>query len=163
MALRPGRSARPDYDIHNTFTHTADVEAGLILCYKTANYGSGESLGQTGGQLQLAASSSGAIPVGVLAVPFQNVDETKFFRNRHNDSHSMGMPAPLYKKGYVVTDQIVGTPNIGDTAYLLSSGQMGPTMNADGGTAATPPVGRFESQKDEAGFARVEINLPWLG
>lgn len=158
MALLEGRGARLEYDISNIINEAVS-EPGVIACFKTANYGSGEALGQTAGQLEVPASSSGALPAGAVMVKVVDVDETLQIRNYHNDSMTVGDPVQICVRGVLTTNTIVGAPTPGATAYLLSSGYIGPTLNADGGLAATPKVGRFESQVDENGYAKVRIEL----
>lgn len=160
MALQEGRSHDIVWDISNILNDVA--EAGVVVCYKAANPGSGEALGNTAGQVTLLTNPSGAVPAGVLMAPFANVDQTLQILNWHKDEHDLGDPAPLCLRGYIVTNKIIGTPSVGNVAYLSSSGNFNPVKEANGGTVATPPVGRFLSPKDENGYAKIHVNLPWM-
>lgn len=158
MAILEGRSSQLEYDV--SLILNAAASPGVIVAFDTTYYGSGEALGEEAGRGQVSASSSGVKPAGMLLAPMQNIDETTQIRNYHNDSHVVGQPVPLATRGYVVTNMIVGSPNPGDSAYLLSSGYYGPTMNADGGLVATPLVGQFKGKKNEAGYAKIFVDLP---
>lgn len=135
----------------------SDVAAnrGAVGVFDTA--GSGVSFGDSAGRVTVSASSSGKIPCGVFILPFASVDQTINHRNFHNLQQVLGEPAPLAECGWVVTDQIIGTPTIGATAYLSSSGNVTPT---NGGLANTPIVGQFSSIKDADGYAKLTFNLP---
>ncbi len=89
-----------------------------------------------------------------------DIDLTRQHINWHKDEVQKGGKVSILKKGYVVTDQIAGTP----TASLIAL-----LDDADTGKFATAaevadtkynPVGRFMSVKDEDGCEEVEVNLP---
>ena len=68
------------------------------------------------------------------------------------------------RKGWVVTNALEGTaPNQGDLAYLGHSGNLASSdlanddVDADGSTRV---VGRFLSDVDQYGYAKVFIDLP---
>lgn len=154
MALKGLRNVVPEAtDISYTLSDAAD--AGVIVTWKTA--GSGQALGAMGGEVQLSASSSGTKPAGILLNEFVDIDETVRFRNRYKDQMVIGEPATVVRKGVFTTNMVVGSPTLGDTAYLTSSGNIMPTNN---GAAATPPVGQFLGKKDEDGYVKVWIELP---
>lgn len=134
------------------------VSAGAVGVYKTA--GSGAAFGDSAGVVTVSASSSGKIPCGIFVLPFNSVDQTKFHRNFHNLEQMLGEPASLAKTGWLVTDQTVGTPTQGATAYLSSSGKVTPTVDPNGGTVATPKVGQYDSIKDADGYVKLSFNLP---
>lgn len=155
MALKPDRLPM-EYNIQLILN--GEAEAGSVLCYSTA--GSGVAAGDSGGYCQLATDPSGLVPAGVLELDFVTVDETLHHRNFASVDHVPGEPAPIIKKGWVVSNMIVGTPVVGATAYLGATGHFYATKSATGGLAATPIVGMWESIKDADGYAKVSINIP---
>lgn len=156
MALKGDRLII-ETDITQTCQSVASM--GQVLTYKTA--GSGAAEGDQRGQCQLTSGSPSGLKVaGLLMNDFITLDETQFHRNFQKDQHVVGEPCTLLRKGWVTTDQITGTPTVGDTAYLTSAGVLTPTVSSTGGVAATPKVGEFKSGKDEAGFVKVDIHLP---
>lgn len=135
------------------------AEKGLFLCY--GNPGSGSALVDVNqGTVTLAASASGKTPAGMSLSTFVNIDQTRVHRNFQKDEQVVGEKAALVTKGYLVTDQILGTPTVGAKAYLGASGKATATWVSN---LVTPPVGQFKSILDEAGFAKIEVNLPFLG
>jgi antitoxin (DNA-binding transcriptional repressor) of toxin-antitoxin stability system len=103
----------------------------------------------------VAAEASGALPLGILLNDVVNIDQTRQHLNWHQDEVQQGGKVTILTKGFVVTDQISGTPTAGQTAYVADSGQIAGTQD---GTAVA--IGRFLSTKDADGYAKVSINLP---
>ena len=134
------------------------AEAGMGLVVDTV--GSGSAMGDTGGQYTMIANPSGKVFVGVLLNDVVNVDLTKFHLNYQKRETNIGDPCWVMRKGWIVTDQVTGSPTKGDTAYLTTSGVFTPTVSSTGGTVATPKAGKFEGAVDENGFAKISFNLP---
>lgn len=146
----------------NVSNHMNEVaEKGGIVSMSTA--GSGAALDQSKALVTYAANPSGAKPVGLLLDDMVNVDQTKFHINQHKNEVQKGGKVTLLQKGWVVTNQIYPgvTPAGQDTAYLANSGKVTATIGA-GGLVGTPPVGVFESLKDEDGYARLFVDLPYV-
>lgn len=132
---------------------------GQIPVYGTA--GSGSAVPDyKAGTVSIASNPSGFIPAGLLLANFVNIDTTRQHRNFHKDEQLIGEKAPLLTQGWVSTNQFVGTPTLGQTAYLSSSGFVTPTVHATGGTVATPKVGQFQSIVDEDGYIKLAVHLP---
>lgn len=107
------------------------------------------------------ADSSGCKPVGLLLNDAVSIDTTKYHPNFQKDEFAIpGKPA-IMRKGWVMTNNIIGTPTPNVPAYLSSSGNVTPTLHTAGGLSATPRVGTFLTSKDESGYAKVEVNLPY--
>ena len=70
------------------------------------------------------------------------------------DEMQKGGKCLLLRRGFVVTDQVSGTPTVGQAAYLFEHGQ----ITAEGAGDLTQ-VGRFLSTKDNDGYAKVAINI----
>ena len=134
------------------------TERGVVLTKQTS--GSGVSIGDSRGTATLASNQSGYKVIGVLMDDVVSIDETRYHRNFHKDEQKVGEPVCILRKGTISTNKILGTPDVGDTAYLTSSGNLTPTLSATGGLTATPKVGMFMSKKDADGYARVDVNLP---
>lgn len=141
-----------------TLTCESAAEHGVVLCHKTA--GSGTGMGDLAGKADLYSSPSGKKVAGLLMGDVVDVDLTRYHLNFHKDEVAVGGRVCLLRKGTVVTDQVTGTPTMGSPAYLTADGVLTPTVSATGGTVATPKVGEFKGGVDEAGFVRVDINLP---
>ena len=155
MALKADRNEL-DVDISYFMNETA--ERGQIVVLSTV--GSGAAMDQAGALVTVAAATATTIPVGVLLNDVVNLDLTRQHINWHKDEVQKGGKVSILKKGYIVTDQIEGTPTAGVLAYLddADTGKFAVAASvADGKYNA---VGRFMSTLDEDGYAKVEVNLP---
>lgn len=134
---------------------------GVVVSLSTA--GSGVALEDPANLITVSASSSGVRPLGMLITEFVNVDQTRTPINWHKDQAQKGSKAAIVTKGWLVTDQVIGTPAKGDWAVLTSSGSItGVAPHAIGSAwnqVANPRVGTFRSIKNEDGFARVYVDL----
>jgi hypothetical protein len=128
-------------------------------CVSMSTAGSGVALDQTSALVTYAAAPSGKVPVGILVNEMVNIDQSRYSRNIYKDEVQQGGKVTLIKQGWVVTDMIEAgdTPTAGSVARLSHSGYLTSTSLGD---AATPIVGRFDSTKDENGYAKLSINLP---
>jgi len=140
-----------------TFTCPTVQTRGVTLCF--SQVGSGIALGDSAGTADVL-NASGQVPAGLLMNDVVDIDLTRYHLNWQKDEVQIGMRVVLLRKGRVTIDQIVGTPQPGQVAYLTNGGQITPTMSATGGFVATPKVGRFHSGLDANGFAAVDFNLP---
>lgn len=156
MALKQDRSTLQT-DI--SFFMNEVAERGGVASLSTA--GSGAALDNGAALVTYAADPSGVAPLGLLVNDMVNIDLTRQHLNQHKDEVQKGGKVTLLNKGWVVTDQLEGTPAGGDLAYLGHSGTLAtPTAAAgiDGGSANA--VGRFLSDVDQYGYAKVYIDLP---
>lgn len=155
MALRPDRVIEMTDGLHTL----SDVASkGVVLCFKTA--GSGVSMGDSHGVVQLASSASGLRPAGILLQDFVNVDETRFHINWNKEEQEIGDNCDMATRGWVITDKVTGSPTEGNKAYLTDNGVVTPTVSATGGVTATPYVGEFGGLKDELGYVKLRFNFP---
>ena len=157
MALKADRN---ELDVDISFFMNVTAERGKIVCISTV--GSGAAMDQAGALVDLQiAHASEAIPVGVLLNDVVDLDLTRQHINWHKDEVQKGGKVAILKKGYVVTDQIAGTPTIGELAYVDDAAANGliatDLASADGDRNV---IGRFMSTLDEDGYAKVEVNLP---
>ena len=140
------------YDVSQKMSSVC--ERGQFCVYGTT--GSGASVGDTNGFVKVESANNAAISgakfAGVVMHPHVVLDTTKFDLNQLKHEHPVSGATTLAKKGFIVTDNISGTPTVGATAYLALSGKVSPN---DLGLA--PVVGVFESIKDELGFAKIRF------
>ena len=157
MALKADRH---ELDVDISFFMNETAERGKIVCISTA--GSGAAMDQAGALVvKKIAHASTSIPVGVLLNDVVSLDLTRQHINWHQDEVQKGGKVSILKKGYVVTDQIVGTPAAGELAFLDDASATGKfATTAEVADGVENVVGRFMSKKDEDGYAKVEVNLP---
>lgn len=151
MALKGDRLVVQD-DI--TYFMNEVATRGGIVSLSTG--GSGVSLDQAVNVVTYAANSSGKIPVGMLQNDVVNYDLTRQILNIHRDEVQIGGKVTITKKGWHVTDFVVGSPAAGNSGYLGSSGYIQTVQNT---SLVNPYVGRFMTSKDQDGFAKVELNI----
>ena len=158
MALKTDRSVL-DTDI-SFFMNEAATRGGIA---SVSTGGSGAAMDQGEALVTYAAVPSGKVPVGLLLNDMVNIDLTRQHLNQHKDEVQKGGKVTLLRKGYVVTDNIQGSPTAGDPAYVAHSGNLAASdlSNDDTDTdGSTRLVGRFLSSKDQDGYAKVYIDLP---
>lgn len=131
------------------------AERGGVAVVSTV--GSGAALDQSRNLATYAANSSGKTPIGILMYDMVDVDLSKYKLNQHRYETNKGAKILIMDKGWVRTNMYDTTPTNVGPAYLSSSGKVTPT---NGGAAATPLVGRFETTPDEDGYLKLNINLP---
>jgi hypothetical protein len=154
MALKTDRihiDSRIDYFM----THTASRGGVAVV----QNAGSGAAMDQAAQRVEYATAPSGTNPIGVLMCDVVNLDLARQKMNVHKEEVQQGGKVTLWTKCQVTTDYLASgiTVTAGQPAYLGAEGRI---TNVDSGAEASPRVGRFESRLDEAGFAKVSINLP---
>lgn len=166
MALKGDRR---EFEVDISFFNNDVTQRGQVLCYGPGGgsgtgltSGSGVALDQSAQVASVAGNPSGLVPAGLLLNNQVSIDLTRQHINYHRDEMIVGGKCSLLRRGWVVTDQVTGTPVGGNKAYLTANGVLTPTKSTTGGIAATPMVGEFMSSKDQDGFAKVEITLPNL-
>ena len=143
------------------FMNEAATRGGVV---SLSTAGSGASMDNGSALVTYAALPSGKVPVGLLVNDMVNIDLTRQHLNQHKDEVQKGGKVTLLQKGTVVTNHLGGIdPNGGDPAYLAHSGNLAASDLSDDDTDAdgsTRLVGRFLSDVDEDGYAKVFIDLP---
>jgi hypothetical protein len=150
MALKGDRN---ELDTEVTYFMNETASRGAVVSVSTQ--GSGSAMDSASSVATVAAEASGSLPLGVLLNDVVNIDQTRQHLNWHKDEVQQGGKVTILTKGFVVTDQISGTPTAGQVAYVADSGKISGSQD---GTA--PAIGRFLSKKDADGYAKVSINLP---
>ncbi len=155
MALKPDRNP-VHVDISHFLNETA--ERGSFVCHTSTANASGAAMDQGTNLVTVAANPSGLKVCGILMCDMVNIDQTRQTINFHKDEVQKGGKVPVLKVGQVVTNYVYPgvTPGVGDPAYAVHSGYL---TSTNGGSIATPLVGRFLSKKDEDGYAKVWINI----
>ena len=155
MALKADRN---ELDVDISFFMNETAEKGQIVSVSTA--GSGAAMDQSQALVSIQGATGSVIPVGVLLNDVVDIDLTRQHINWHKDEVQKGGKVAILKKGYIVTDQIVGTPTAGALAFMddADTGKFTVAASIDDGEYTA--VGRFMSIKDEDGYCKVEVNLP---
>jgi len=149
MALKGDRNEL-DTDISFFINETA--EKGQFMSISTA--GSGSAMDNSSAVVTAKADASGALFAGVILNDVVNIDQSRYHINWQKDEVQLGGKVTLLRKGFIVTDQVTGTPTAGQDCYLADSGNC--SASADG---TSPKIGQFLSIKDAAGFAKVAVNV----
>ena len=156
MALKSDRSTLQT-DI-SFFMNEAATRGGVAVI---STGGSGASMDNGTALVTYAAAPSGKVPMGLLLNDMVNIDLTRQHLNQHKDEVQKGGKVTLLQKGFVVTSNIEGTdPNAGDVAYLAHSGNLASSNIGGDDSGHKMVVGRFLSDIDEDGYAKVYIDLP---
>jgi hypothetical protein len=160
MALRPDRV---EHLTDLSFFMNATAERGILVVHSAG--GSGAAMDDSNATVA-APSAYDDEPAGLLLNDVVNLDLTRQHLNYHQDEVQQGGKVLLLRRGTVVTDQISGTPVIGEKALFGLDGKLqteseylGGTGVGGVGTTLGDPVGRFLSTKDPDGYAKVEINI----
>ena len=155
MALKADRH---ELDVDISFFMNETAEKGQIVSISTA--GSGAAMDQAGALVSIQGANGSVIPVGVLLNDVVDLDLTRQHINFHKDEVQKGGKVSILMKGYVVTDQIEGTPTAGALAFMddADTGKFAVAASVD--DTEYTAVGRFMSTKDEDGYCKVEVNLP---
>lgn len=155
MALK-GDMVPNRYNDDLRFFMNQTAERGAIVSISTA--GSGVANENASNVVAYASSASGKRPVGILLCDVVNLDLTRQQYNPHKNEVQYGSKVHICKAGTFTTNMVTSgiTPSAGDTAYLAADGRI---TNVNTGAVASPPVGYFETVKDEDGYATVRISL----
>ena len=156
MALKSDRSTLQT-DI-SFFMNEAATRGGVAVI---STGGSGASMDNGSALVTYAAAPSGTAAVGLLMNDMVNIDLTRQHINQHKDEIQKGGKVTILRKGWVVTSNIEGstTSLAGKPAFVAHSGNIAQSdiVSDDGQTHV---IGRFLSNVDQDGYAKVEVNLP---
>lgn len=150
MALKPDRiEAYTDV----SFFMNETGERGGIVVHSTA--GSGSAMDDSNAVVEYATNQSGTNPAGLLLCDVVDLDLTRQHINWHKDEVQKGSKVTILRQGFVVTDMIVSgvSPSAGDPAYYGANGLL-TTVSTN-----STQVGRWLSEKDSDGYAKVDINI----
>ena len=158
MALKADR-----YEESTDISFFSNVTAtrGGVVCLADLGLASGAALDQ-GENLVSYQQTTGAsqIPVGILLNDVVDKDLTRTHLNQYKDEVQKGGKVTVLTRGWVVTDNVTGTPTAGALAYAdgvtagnITAGNVDPAASGN-------PIGRWMSRKDADGYAKLYVNLP---
>ena len=148
------------------FYNGAAVTRGGVVVLDDGGQASGAALDQGENLLVYKAVTKNDIPVGILLNDVVNKDLTRTHLNQYKDEVQEGGKVTIMTRGWVVTNNIEGTPKAGEKAYAVGVGvgdaTAGSLTNATLFTGASGAlcVGRWMSRKDADGYAKLYVNLP---
>lgn len=153
MALRSQRR-HVDSRIDCFMNETAE-RGGFVVA---STVGSGVAMDSAAQVVTYAASPSGKAVVGLLTCDVVNIDLTRQKLNVNKEEVQINGKVTVWTKGTVVTNRIYPgvTPAAHGTAYLAPSGYVH-TSDIVGSNIV---VGKFDTIKDEEGYATISFNLP---
>lgn len=159
MALKADRYELQT-DISFFYNDGAVSRGGVVVHDSTT--ASGAAMDQGVNLVKYKTAASTDVPVGILLNDVVNKDLTRTHLNQHKDEVQKGGKVTILRKGYVVTNLITGTPNVGDVAYACDQTAGNVSTGAPSAAASGAlGIGRFMTDKDEDGYAKVEVNLPY--
>jgi hypothetical protein len=161
MALKADRHEETT-DI-SFFYNTGTATRGGVVIYDTSqNTASGAAMDQGANLVKYKACADTDIPVGILMNDVVNKDLTRTHLNEHKDEVQQGGKVTILTKGWVVTNNVTGTPTPGLMAYAdtVTAGNITATVPGLGPGSGNRAVGRWMSYKDSDGYAKLSVNLP---
>lgn len=159
MALKGDRNEEMT-DI-SYFYNASTATRGGVVCLDQST-ASGAALDQGGNKVKYkAVSGSGDVVIGILLTDVVNKDLTRTHLNQYKDEVQKGGKVTILTRGWVVTNNITGTPGPGDAAYAdkTTAGNIGNAAGVEH-SSGIYQIGRFGSYKDADGYAKVFVNLP---
>jgi len=161
MALKPGRNEEST-DISYFYDAGTATRGGCVVL--DAVNASGEAMDQAANQVKYKLGTTSDVPVGILLNDVVNKDLTRTHLNYYKNEVQKGGKVTVLTKGWVHTSNVTGTPAPGDLAYVDDAGTAGNITNVvDPTLSGVLCIGRFMSNKDADGYAKVAVNLPNFG
>ena len=154
MALKGDRE---ELQTDISFFMNETATRGIVVSVDTA--GSGASMDNAVNLCKKQSAPSGTYPLGILLNDVVNLDLTRQHLNQHKDEVQKGGKVTILRKGWVVTDAILGAPSAGQDAYYAGTGLIGSSSTIGNSLVGVKVLGQFLSSKDADGFAKVSINL----
>ena len=161
MALKSDRlEAQTDISF---FYNAGTATRGGVVVHETAS-ASGAAMDQGFNLVRYKQVAATDIPVGILLNDVVNKDLTRTHLNQYKDEVQKGGKVTVLTQGYVVTNMIDGNPAPGQVAYASATTAGNLTNFASNAQASgNLAVGRWLSNKDADGYAKVSVNLPNFG
>ena len=161
MALKADRHVETT-DITFFYNEGTATRGGCAI-YSPGQLPSGAAMDQGAQLAKYGTATDTSIPVGILLNDVVNKDLTRTHLNEHKDEVQKGGKVTIMTKGWVVTNNITGTPSPGALAYAASDVAGNISTPADCSTAigsGNRCIGRWMSYKDADGYAKLHVNLP---
>lgn len=160
MALKADRYEEST-DISFFYNEGVATRGGVVVL--DAVNASGAAMDQGANKVKYAQAASADVPVGILLNDVVNKDLTRTHLNQYKDEVQKGGKVTVLTRGWVVTNNITGNPAAGDIAYADETTAGNLVNGSDlGATSGAMAVGRFMSDTDADGYAKVYVNLPNL-
>ncbi len=161
MALKSDRYEAMT-DISFFYNAGTATRGGVVVLDTTG--ASGAALDQGVNLVKYKQATATDVPVGILLNDVVNKDLTRTHINWFKDEVQKGGKVTVLTQGWVVTSNITGSPTPGAVAYADSATAGNIATTAAGATASgNLAIGRFMSNKDADGYAKVFVNLPNFG
>ena len=150
------------------FYNEGTATRGGVVVLADQGQASGAALDQGENLVKYAKATATDVPVGILLNDVVNKDLTRTHLNQYKDEVQKGGKVTVLTRGWVVTNNIEGTPKAGEVAFASTvdvDGTAGHICNATSFAAASGElcIGRFMSRKDADGYCKVYVNLPNAG
>ena len=159
MALKADRYEEST-DISFFYNEGTATRGGVVIL-ADLGLASGAALDQGENLVKYDTTVATSVPVGILLNDVVNKDLTRTHLNQHKDEVQKGGKVTVMTRGWVVTNNIEGTPVAGELAFAspFTAGAIcnKTTFVAQSGELA---IGRFMSRADGDGYAKVYVNLP---
>jgi hypothetical protein len=135
---------------------------GMVVCLDAAALAGASGAGMDQGENTVSPQAAAVtdIPVGIILNDVVNKDLTRTHLNQFKDEVQLGGKVTVMTRGWVVTNNVTGTPKAGDLAYASETIGEVSTVAATAAGSGNLALGRFMSRKDADGYAKVYINLP---
>tara|TARA_B100000497_G_C7457172_1_gene282855 strand:- start:70 stop:555 length:486 start_codon:yes stop_codon:yes gene_type:complete len=161
MALKADRYEEST-DISFFYDAGTATRGGVVAL--DATNASGAAMDQGENKVAYVAATAASVPVGVLLNDVVNKDLTRTHLNQYKDEVQKGGKVTVLTRGWVVTNNITGNPGAGDVAYLdeTTAGNVGNATDLSY-SSGVMAVGRFMTNQDADGYAKLYVNLPNLG
>ena len=146
-----------------SFFSSATGVKGAVVCLDAAALAgaSGAALDQGENTVSAQAAATTDIPVGIILNDVVNKDLTRTHLNQYKDEVQLGGKVTVLTRGWVVTNNITGTPVAGTLAYADATTAGNITTSASTAQASgNLAVGRWGSRVDSDGYAKLYVNLP---
>ena len=157
MALKADRYEEST-DISFFYNEGTATRGGAVVL--DAALASGAAMDQGGNKVKYGTAG---VPVGILLNDVVNKDLTRTHLNQYKDEVQQGGKVTVMTRGWVLTNMIEDSidPAAGEIAYV-SATEAGDLTNVAPGNSGSLAVGRWMSQKDADGYAKLYVNLPGI-
>jgi hypothetical protein len=162
MALKPFRS-QLDGKVEVTYFITSTGQQGQLVFASTGSAPVGMGLDDANSRVEVIASVSGRVAVGLLLDDVVNIDLSKYPLNTAKNEVQVGSKASIATEGEFVTNCLGAgaAPATGvvypTTAYAGPNGFFFHQAGFAG--SGYPVVGKFLTGRDSDGFAKLSVGL----
>jgi len=158
MALKADRYEKAT-DISHFYSAGAVTRGGVVVLDNVN--ASGAAMDQAANKVKYKQATPSDVVRGILLNDVVDKDQTQTHLDIYKNEVPLNGKVTILTEGYVVTNKITGTPAPGDPAYADSATAGNLTNTADDAEASgNLRVGRFDTNKDADGYAKVSVNLP---